>query len=504
MNESYFLLFFFLPFHCVHSLPSVGCIFSNSSYINIYIYIFNFARAGGKQTMRRCFATRLTFQRLLCGDKLPLKDAAAVQETASAFRTRYPLVPIPVPIGAALSRNYVLQGEPKRAVALLAAHPSAFALAEETKQLLSQDANVDADTLLRLVDAVRPVSSVISCDFLRAFAGRLSREGKTQEVKQRLMRDIREVPHLAGSLLCPLTEMSDAASSEDKVNVAEALDIALKRSFVSPKDYGHVLLLLSRGGEHRKVLALWSWMRHSSARWDKTAASAMIISASLSRKMNAAIAAIQTLAEANEDPTIEAQKYFIRYLASRVPPLSRYADQLVSHWYTETQLWTTEARVVGVELLFAHYHGKDYDQLRDGLIRAGREAVTEEAKQAILRVKGIPYIMRHFAYNIAEEPWLQDFYNSGMQMKDLGEHPQLLGLLASLARHTEAEKKFVDSIRDLKITVEAFEEMATFVADDICFKNAEDTLHFIHSMAEALSQQVPMNLRSWLELLGQK
>ncbi|RNF01046.1 hypothetical protein TraAM80_07259 [Trypanosoma rangeli] len=453
--------------------------------------------------MRRCLTARLTFQRLLCGDASSLNDATAAQKAAQAFRTRYPLAPVPVPIGAALGRSYLLQGKMRRAVALLASHPSARALAEATRQLLAHDCSVDADALLQFVDAVRPVSSVISCDFLGVFAGRLARAGKTQEVKQRLLRDIREAPHLAGTLLRSLTELSDPANLEDRHNVAEAMNIALAQSFVSPMDYGPVLLLLSRGGEHRKVLALWSWMRHSSARWDQTAASAVIISASLSRKMNVAIAVIQSLAEANEDPTIEAQKHFIQHLASRFPPLPRYADQLVTHWHTDAQLWATGARVVGVELLFAYYHVKEYEPLRDWLIRAATNAATEEAKQAILRVKGIPYIMRHFASSIAEEPWLEDFYVAGMHMEDLGEYPQLLGLLSTLARHRKAEEELMDAIRGLQMSVEAFDEMATFVADDIFFRNAEDTLQFIHNMAEALSQQVPTNVRSWLQLLGQ-
>lgn len=372
------------------------------------------------------------------------------------------------------------------------------------KRLLLREGGAETEALLQLVDAVRSVSPVVSCEFLCALADRLVDGGRALEVKRRLVREMRGSPSCAGALLRPLTLVSDPGSEEDRKNAAAALDIALKRSFVAPRDYGCVLSLLSRGGEHRKVLALWSWMRHSTARWDQTAVSAAVISASLSRKMNIAITAIQSLAEANEDPTIEAQKYFVRYLASRLPPLSRYADQLVAHWHTNTRLWTTGARVVGVELLFAHYHGKDYDRLRDCLLVADREASTTEAKQAILKVKGVPYILRHFAADIVEEPWIQEFYSSGMQIKDFGDHPQLLALLASFARHTKEEGEFVKAIKGMKISSEAFEEMATFVAEDICFRNAEETLRFIHSIAEALSQQVPMNVSSWLQLLEQQ
>ncbi|KEG12377.1 hypothetical protein DQ04_01761120 [Trypanosoma grayi] len=452
--------------------------------------------------MRRCFTTRLTFQRLLCGDKLALENAVAVQEAASTFRAHYPVAPLPVPIAAALGRSYVQRGEPRRAVALLASHPSSRSLARELIQLLSQDTTVETDALLQMVEAIRAVSSVTSCELLCSLAGRVQDEKKLHAVKQRLMREVRESPQLAGTLLHPLCKVSDLANVEDRRNAADALDIALQRSFVSPRDYGHVLALLSRGGEHRKVLALWLWMRHSSARWDKTAASAIIISASLSRKMNVAIGAIQSLAEANEDPTTEAQKYFIRYLASRFPPLSRYADQLVRHWHSGAQLWTTEARVVGVELLFVHYHSKDFQRLRECLLDADGEATTDEAKQAILRVRGIPYILIHFAADIATEPWLKNFYRSGMQMKDLGDFPQVLAALGSLARHMMEEVSFVRAMQSVKMSAEAFEVATKFVVNDIHFKNAEETLQFINRMAEAMSQEVPADVSSWLQLLG--
>ncbi|ORC85796.1 uncharacterized protein TM35_000321110 [Trypanosoma theileri] len=453
--------------------------------------------------MRRCITARLTFQRLLCGDKLVIRDDKSIHEVASTFRKQFPIAPIPVPIAAALGRSYVLTGETQRVVTLLSTHPSARDLAEELIQLLSQDTAVDADTLLRLMAAVRPVSSVISSQFLASLAGRLVKDGKSKEIKLLLMREIREVPHLAGVLLRPLCEVSDPINSEDKQNVADALNIALLRSFVSPKDYGYVLTLLSRGGEHRKVLALWSWMKHTSARWDQKAVSAVIISASLSRKMNVAISAIQSLAESNEDPTIESQKYFIRYLASRFPPLSRYADQLVTHWHTNVQLWKTEARVVGVELLFAHYHSKDYDRLRELLLTAESVADTNEAIEEILKVKGMPYILRHFASDIVEEPWLQKFFACGIRIKDLGKYPQLLATLASFARHVKEEEEFINSIRGIEMNSEDFEEMAKFVADDICFRNAGETLRFISNIAEALSQQVPTGVSSWLQLLGE-
>ncbi|KAH9597999.1 hypothetical protein LSM04_000514 [Trypanosoma melophagium] len=453
--------------------------------------------------MRRCITARLTFQRLLCGDKLVIGDEKAVHEMSSKFRQHYPIAPIPVPIAAALGRSYVLKGETRRVVTLLSTHPSSRDLAEELIQLLSQDTAIDADSVLRLMAAVRSVSSVISSQFLASLAGRLAKDGKSQEVKLLLMREIREVPYLAGTLLRPLCEVSNPTNSEDKQNATDALNIALSRSFVSPKDYGPVLTLLSRGGEHRKVLALWSWMRHSSARWDKTTVSAVILSASLSRKLNVAISALQSLAESNEDPTIESQKYFIRYLASRFPPLSRYADQLVTHWHTDTQLWKTEARVVGVELLFAHYHSKDYNRLREWLVTAETVADTDEAREEILKVKGIPYILRHFASYVTEEPWLQKFFACGMKIKDLGKYPQLLATLASIARHVKEEEEFVNSIRGIEISAEDFEEMAKFVADDICFRNAGETLRFISNIAETLSQEVPTGVSSWLQLLGE-
>lgn len=455
------------------------------------------------QAVRRCSIARLTFQRLLCGDKLLPHDNVAVHEAAVMFRARYPIAPFPVLIAAALGKSHILQGEPRRAVALLASHPSSDAVADELKGLLLQDASVEADALLQLVDVARLVSSDLSCRFLCAFADRLTSEGKAHEVKQRFLRELQGAPRLLGTFLRPLMLVSDPANAEDRRNAVTTLGIALKRSFVSPEDYGQVLSLLSRGGDHRKVLALWSWMRHSSARWDRTAVSATIISASLARKMDVAIAAIQSLAEANEDPTIEAQKYFIRYLASRFPPLSRYADQLVAHWHTDTRLWTTGARVVGVELLFVHYHGKDYGRLRECLLVANKAASTTEEKQDILKVGGMAYILRHFAADIGEEEWLQDFYISGMQIINLGEYPQLLALLASFARHTNEKEKFVSAIRGLKMSSEAFEEMATFIADDVCFKNAEETLRFINNIAEALSQQVPTSVSGWLQLLEQ-
>ncbi|CBH11612.1 hypothetical protein, conserved [Trypanosoma brucei gambiense DAL972] len=468
--------------------------------------------------MRRCATRLLSFQQLLCGSEFVPDDAAAVQKVASAFREKYPVAPLPVPIAAGLGRSYLLQREPRRVVALLSSHPSAREVGTQLMQLLSSKNGIEAKTLLQLADALRPVSVGMCCELLCALAEKVAKTDDAREVKQMLMREIREVPHLSGTLINSLCLLSDHTLAEDRQNVVDAFNIALRKSFVSPRDYGAVLLFLARGGDHRKVLTLWLWMSHSSARWDQTAASAVIISASLTRKMNTAIDAIHCLAEANLDPTVEAQRRFIRFLAYRVPPLAAYAEQLVTHWHTPQQLWTTDARLVGVELLYTHYHAKNYEHLQGclqvadaSIEEAGRMAErsdnkesTDELRHKILRITGIPYILRHFSLDIADEPWLQNFYRSGMRMKDLGDYPLLLGVMASFARHMKEEEKFLEDIRNIKMSPENFEVTSTFIAEDKCFRNAEDTLHFVNCMGDVFSMEVPKGVVNWLELLSEK
>nr|CCC90845.1 unnamed protein product [Trypanosoma congolense IL3000] len=467
--------------------------------------------------MRRCPLRLLSFQQLLCGSKVVLKDISAMQTFASSFRANHPVAPIPVPVAAGLGRSYLLQKEPRRVVALLASHPSAQEVGQHLLRLLSGDNSVDVKTMLQLADALRSVSPVTCCGLLCVLAQRVAKTDESRQVKQLLMREVREVPHLSGTLVSSLCVLSDHAVEQDRRDVVDAFNIALRKSFVSAKDYGAVLLLLARGGDHKKALTLWSWMSHSSARWDQTAVSAVIISASLTRRMNTAIDAIHCLAEANKDPTVEAQRQFIRFLAYRLPPLTAYAEQLINHWHTQQQLWTTEARVVGVELLFAHYHSQNFVRVYECLAAASDtlETVGNEAKgpegveaadnlrQEIMRVVGMPYILRHFAMDVNNEPWLQKFYNSGMRMKDLGEYPLLLGVLASIARHMKDEGSFITLMGSVEISAENFEVVVNFIAEDNSFRDAQDTLQFVSRLAKALCAELPKGVINWLQLLSQ-
>ncbi|KAG8346399.1 hypothetical protein ERJ75_000783700 [Trypanosoma vivax] len=466
--------------------------------------------------MRRCATALLNFQQLLCGQSLVRSDTSALQEMVFAIRAKHPAVPLPIPLAASLGHSYLLRGEPRRTASLLASHPFSHDLLQQIMQLLSKCPKVDIDVLFQFENILRSVSTVMSCDVLCMLADKVKETEKTEVVWKLLIREIREFPHLSGKLFGALCDLSVPTSPHHRQGVMDAFNIALNKSFISPRDYSKLLPLLSKGSEHGKALKLWSWLRHTSVRWDCPAVSAVIISASKLRRMNVAISAIRSLAKSNQDPTIVAQARFIRYLAHCTPPLTRYAEQLVDHWHTPQSLWLTEARVVGVELLFVHYNSKNFGRLRSCLVTADSCIVEfaelsspysvprDRLRQQLLQVAGMPYILRHFAPDIEKEAWLRNFYDSGVVMDDLEKYPLVIAILATLSRHLRDEERFMGILRGTKVTQKVFETISTFVAEDVFFKNAEETLKFISGMAEALAQEVPGDVASWLELLGHR
>lgn len=481
---------------------------------------------------RRSSARLLAFAELLCGENIAdaMSTRADCDRTVAEFRRLSATAPLPVPMAVALTATRMRDGAYRDAAAVVAAYHRPRELVDGLAECVRRDPQAyGAECLRSMTDLLRTSSAPGVTSFLMLLAEcSLANDAEHPHLKAdaRLLIQlhIRFHPSSAAALLRPLCLVSSAGGTE-RDDILEVVQIAMRGGgFVDPADFAAVLAVFLRARDHRRIVTLWAWMQHTSAAWDREAASAAICAAAELRYLDDAVACIHSLAEAGHDPTPQAQEALIRFLGARSPPLPTYADQLAGLWYgegggglaTSPALWADDGQAVAVSLLFAHFRSQNHLRVLELLAGAceawaGLDSAAAEAETgAFLGRRGVPVLMRHYRREIVASPALMRVFFDGPQRLGgavLAANPTLTSAFALVG-------SAADRMGELRATLAAaasalgdngFGEFLTFAAEELLRGMPPlDVLVALRAWAADMDRPVPADISGWLQLRAEE
>eukprot|EP00796_Vickermania_ingenoplastis_P012106 gene12106-8330_t len=475
------------------------------------------------RSRERCFADHFVHSFAL------IRCCAAAAETLAQLS---PSAALPVPLAAAVVDSHLSRGSAAPLVSLFATHPDqgdlVRSVAEGWRRTGGKGAVVPLSevvhylNLLSRVDA--PLDSVVfavQCavtplehltpEALEAVEGR-------EELRQWISRFVRYHPGTAPALLRPLCVVTTARVADpefaqmSREAVVEVVRQALRVGFVAPQDCGLVLRIVRQ--PHR-VLQLWRWMQHTSAKWNQEAASAAVVAQSRLRRFSEAVTTLQALAGARVRPTAEAQVAFIDLLAHTVPPLPEYADQLVRFWYEKTpDRWRTGAVDVSAAQMFLHFRCGNYAQCLDLMSEAtehllgGSDSDGEAALVEFVSSRGVYSVVRYFFDDILKSHLLLElFYNAPLSLiKEFAARSTVISILIGIARRLPGGSDITNLCNALEgiapmMDDHTFEQVIRATAEDYSLTSAEDTLRVMRDIAASLNKEIPEEVLAWIQLL---
>ncbi|EPY24283.1 hypothetical protein STCU_07257 [Strigomonas culicis] len=468
--------------------------------------------------MRRCFPRLLTFEQLLCGDRMEeimstAEGRRAVLARWHALTRDYPAAPLPLPIATYAVAAHVQENCIQDAVTILAGHPQKAELVQEVNEYMKGRLEAYSFASLRaLLETVRLSAGVVhptaflSTLALYTLATQQSAEVQ-HEVRHALLKEMRYNPSAVSTLLRPLCCLSRPVR-QDVDELLQVVQLAQRGYFVNPDDFGFVLQLCVAAGCDRHARDLWAWMQHTSALRDPVAVSMALIALCRLGDTPAALACVRGLAEANLVPLVDAQRALIYHLREQTPPELLYADQLVDVWYAREGPWTGPAQDVGVELLAAHGAHRSGARLLHLASQAAAALRADEAEaRRFLRADGVAAALCAALQveGAAAHPALQQLCRGvcGLVGPELGQHPPLacVALLAALdgAKPLRLEESLLAALGSM--SDENFAKLAMGIAEEFTAVSAGDRLRLVRDVAKAVGKEAPKEVEAWLQLL---
>ncbi|AYU76919.1 hypothetical protein LdCL_120006000 [Leishmania donovani] len=476
----------------------------------------------------RCFTARLqllTFETLLCGahgvlpppTRLAAACARAKEEFASQCSTS---APPPTMLATAVVATHLLHNNLRDAAAVLASHPCQQQVLEGVRDYVRQHPGVfSVSTLTGMLEEARCVSEGAAATFLRAAVDEFLHgssaastevdeattwDAQRENLRSLVLRHIRFYPACASFLLGSLCAVSRGCAG-DREDVVEVMQLAMRERSMNPRDFGGVLDIVWKSREPRRVAMMWAWMQHTSACWDVRAASIAIMAFSELHQMDEAVACMQKLAEADGDPTIDAQVAFVRFLGARTPSLLQYATQLVLHWHPSGErLWRGEPQAVGMELVkicCACGERKLAVEMLEQMV-ATNAGVPAELEAFMLR-PGAAALGEHHSASVATNKTLQElFIDVPLHLPNLGEQPALVGLLLSLGMATNRLPEVYDALEKASLTPANFQGALGYFTTGSAVKAASPiaVLACVREAGARTGHKVPKEMESWLQL----
>ncbi|KAG5484450.1 hypothetical protein LSCM1_07819 [Leishmania martiniquensis] len=481
----------------------------------------------GRSPMRR-FTARLqvlTFDALLCGVQAALPPPAglaaacarAKEDFASQCSTSAPL---PTMLTTAVVATHILNNNLRDAAAVLASHPCQQQVLQGVREYVARYPGAFAvSTLTGMSEEARCVGERAVATFLCAAVGQflchssaapveeeeaVAWDAQRENLRSLVLRHISLHPSCASFLLGPLCAVSRGCAG-DREDVISVMQLAIRERSMNPRDFGGVLDVVWKSGEPRLVAIMWSWIQHTSACWDVRAASAAIMAFSALRQRDEAVACIQKLAEADCDPTIDAQVAFIRFLGARTQALLEYAVRLVLHWHpSDERLWRGEAQTVGMELVKACCacgEGKLAVELLERMVttNAGMPA---ELEAFILR-PGAAELGEHYGASVMTSKSLQElFIEVPLRLHSLGKHPELVGLLLSVGMAANRLPEAYDALEKATLTPANFHRALDCFTKGKVFRSASPAavLACVREACARTGLEAPKEMIPWLQL----
>ncbi|CAJ02397.1 conserved hypothetical protein [Leishmania major strain Friedlin] len=496
-----------------------------------FMATFTFRRCTSDLSRRsamRCFTARLqllTFETLLCGSHGVLPPPARLAAACARAKEEFALqcstsAPPPTKLTTAVVATHLLHNNLRDAAAVLASHPCQQQVLEEVRDYVRQHPGVfSVSTLTGMLEEARCVSPAAVATFLRAAVDEFLRgssaastvgdeatawDAQRENLRSLVLRHIRFYPACVSFLLGSLCAVSRGCAG-DREDVIEVMQIAMRERSMNPRDFGGVLDVVWKSREPRRVAMMWAWMQHTSACWDVRAASIAIMAFSELHQMDEAVACIQRLAEADGDPTIDAQVAFVRFLGVRTPSLLRYAAQLVLHWHPSGErLWRGEPQAVGMELVkicCACGERKWAVEMLEQMV-ATNASVPAELEAFMLR-PGAAALGEHYSASVAASKTLQElFIDVPLRLPNLGEQPALVGLLLSLGMVTNRLPEVYDALEKASLTPANFQDALDCFVTGSVVKAASPVavLACVREAGVRTGHKVPKEMESWLQL----
>ncbi|KPA75832.1 putative mitochondrial hypothetical protein [Leptomonas pyrrhocoris] len=474
--------------------------------------------------------SRLTFEGLLCGVRPELPPpqtlAAACTHATEQFMTQCSSsAPLPIALAATTVASLLMQKRLRDAAGVLSLHPHLPQVLRAVRDYVCRYPDVfPLDTLREMSKEAKCVSAAAVTTFLQAAVHRFlcqlppssavqpgpdeeaqKWDAQREELRALLTRHVRFHPFSAASLLRPLCVLSEGTAAE-REDVMEVMRTAMQQQRINPADFGYVLEVLLRGDEPRRAAQMWEWVQHTSACWDTRAVSAAVMAFAQLGKLDEAVACMQRLAEAGNDPSTAAQVAFIRFLGERSLPLSQYADQLVHHWCpSEEQLWRGAGQDVGIELIKLRCRCGLHAEAVELLEAAYRTNVDAPAElHRFLRHPHVAVLARRYAPLTSENKTLQQlFLDTLLRTPTLAaDRPDMVGLLLCLGVAAHRLPEVYAAVEQLSLDADAFQQALNFFARRGASKTAQaaDVLACMEEVASRTGNVVPAELKVWLQL----
>ncbi|GET86745.1 hypothetical protein, conserved [Leishmania tarentolae] len=501
------------------------------SALTPFIATFTFrsrTRDLSRNSAMRHFTARLqllTFQSLLCGTHAllppPTHLAAACARSKEEFASKCSAsAPLPAMLATAVVATHLLNNNLRDAAAVLASHPCQQQVLEGVRDYVKQHPGVfSVPTLMGMLEEARCVSEsavatflcVAVDEFLHGSPAACAKgdeaaawDAQRQHLRSLLLRQIRFYPGCTSFLLGPLCAVSCGCAG-DREEVIEAMQLAMRERLMNPRDFGGVLDVVWKSRDPRRVAMMWGWMQHTSACWDVRAASIAIMAFSELHQMDEAVACIQKLAEADCDPTINAQVAFVRFLGTRTPSLLQYAAQLVLHWHPSCeQLWRGEPQAVGMELVkICCACGERIlaVEMLEQMV-ATNAGVPAELEAFMLRPGAAALGEQHSASVVTSKALQELFINAPLRLPNLGEQPTLVGLLLSLGMATNRLPEVYNALEKASLTPGNFQGALECFTKGGFVKAASPgaVLACVREAGARTGHKVPKEMESWLQL----
>ncbi|CCW66656.1 unnamed protein product, partial [Phytomonas sp. Hart1] len=452
----------------------------------------------------------LSFSQLFCGEDTAklIHNEEQCRQLITTFRQLSPNAPLPIPVATAYTTSCIKNKNYRDAVATISSYSQPEKLVLNLKDYFHEhkddfSAEDIKETLVLLRDANAP-GVIIFLNILanHCISDSSCSESLKSEVRQMIVSHIRFIPYSAPKLLRSLCTLS--SSNSDCGDIMEVVKIAIQKGYIDPRDFGIVMDVLLARKDYTKITALWSWMRHTSARWNQRTASAAICAFSWLEQIDQAIACIQCLAEVNIDPTIDAQSTFTYYLANRIPPLPEYVEQLMRHWHPEQHtLWTGPAYSVGIKCIFAFFRAKMHREVICLLDEASRSMQNiPEAMERFVKHKGMHVLMGHYSSEIdIQSPIGVLFYDNVKGIPDLADYPLLMASFFTIGlQQGQLLESYETLSRNRSISKDDFEQLVRFSFRSIQEKYPHEALDILKELARRMQKDLPSDIEAWLEL----
>lgn len=478
--------------------------------------------------LKFCGSRLVAFDTLLCGPAASQQSALFLDQASGQFRRRTEFAPLPLPLAVHAATQNLKNNNPAEVLTIVSGHPDKERLIRSIAQQLGAHCSlIEHMRLLKMLKKFDPSLETLAFVVQCAAEGSQTAEGVLFSNERELLRDwivrfVRYHPTSATLLLKPLCFVSDlsnngsTSSDKKREDILEVAHQALRSGFIAADVCG---LVLKSAHYSNKVLHLWSWMKHTSAKWNKDAASSAVTAMSRQRRFGEAVATLQTLAAVNVKPTAEAQISFMNLLAHTVPPLPDYGDQLMTFWYNTEEQWEANAVEVKAAQIFLHFRCGSYYRCLDLMVEAAehfstsfsksRDDNTETSFIRFISSRGMYHVTKNFFDDISSSDLLLDlFFNFPLSMiEEFANRSTVLGIIVGVGRRREARSPTMENVlvglKKIKNYIDdtAFEKLMQAVAEDYSFNSSQETLQLMNDIASAVNKKIPAKIIGWVKLL---